>query len=181
MTPQLDLSAVKELMLAYDNHRAVFAAQHPSKALTHRYGSEICAASIVLMSSLLQSHIEKIFEIRFKEKFMHIINDHDMKKIWDSIGISGNPSPPNIDRLFLRLGIIELTADYLYCSDPKTDRLRLTHFNAIRNKISHGQIKYNYVFDEREYKLTKSQMWPWIGEIQLFGDGLLAHVKARQL
>lgn len=108
----IDVTAIDILMKSHAALKAQEKAQFPDKSVPHRFGAEIFAGAIVMMSSLMQAYVEEIFEECFKKKFMNLKSEADIKEYWRSVGNWGNPNQNNINKLFLRLGIIDVLADF---------------------------------------------------------------------
>jgi RiboL-PSP-HEPN len=118
-----------------------------------RVGSALNKSSIVMLSALLQGHVEAIFLHAARGLLPHIEEETYRKSFrnW------GNPTPDNIERLFSRLGLENPLKELSWrnCTNETLFK-RLRELNEMRNRIAHGQklmtgISLTYVEQQRDF------------------------------
>ncbi len=137
--PSIDLHFVDELI-------AVRHVQHgggrgaPELIGRHRVGAPLNRSCIVMLSALLQGYVEDVFLDCSRCLFPKLTSVSAIKLYRGGFRQWGNPSSDNIDRLFIRIGIVRVL-DRLSWRNCKTPRLRerLNEINEIRNDIAHGK------------------------------------------
>lgn len=182
---KIDLSPVEVLFKAYDDYRASYNQKNGNTP--HSVGCEIYCATFVLMSSLLQFHVENIFEECVKKRLYHLKTKDEIGKFWNVVGRNknwGNPNPDSINSLFLHVGIINVMEGYSWKKTAAEDLQKLYIFNQIRNDIAHGNIQYEYKIDLgnkniKIFKMSKGEAAQWKEFVQSFADGLSAHVNKK--
>ncbi len=111
-----------------------------------RAGASLNRSCIVLLSALLQTFVEEVFEAEVKHMFPRLNNNRDWKLYWNQVHRWGNPSDDHIQNLFLKLGIPDVL-DRLSWQGITTPRIKenLKLLNEIGNDIAHGdaQITFN--------------------------------------
>lgn len=94
---------------------------------------------VLILSALLQGYIEEVFFTLSSYLLMHL-SDDDLEKYRSSIGNWGNPNAANIERLFIRIGIVNVIDQVTWQrTDAKKIRMRLQVLNEQRNAIAHGK------------------------------------------
>jgi hypothetical protein len=136
---QIDLHYVDELI-------AVRQKQHgggPGAPLIlggHRVGASINRSCVVMLSALLQSYVEEVFQDAAKRAFPALAADQPaFDQYWKQMKSWGNPSDQNIKNLFIKLGIPDVFVGLSWQRTPTTSvRWMLDALNQIRNQIAHG-------------------------------------------
>jgi hypothetical protein len=169
----LDLHYVNELI-------AVRQEQHgggqgaPEIINGHRVGASINRSIVVLLSALLQSFVEELFqEISVELLEIDAAGEAPYRK---SFGRWGNPSDSNIIALFLRLGVTDILAD-LSWQRITNERIRsnLKQLNELRNQIAHGRRELRW--RNQKYSLSLAEAVRLRNFVQTFADRFPRHVR----
>lgn len=93
-----------------------------------------------MLSSLLQSFVEEVFQEAAKRKFAAIAADEAaFNAYWKQMKGWGNPSEENIRTLFLKLGVPDVFSGLSWKNRATPDvRRKLNELNLLRNQIAHG-------------------------------------------
>jgi hypothetical protein len=106
----------------------------------HRVGTSINRSCIVMLSALLQSHVEDVFKDSARRAFPRLDDDADaFEAYWKQMKNWGNPSGDNIKNLYLKLGVPNVleTLSWRGLSSSSVIK-KLNDLNQIRNQIAHG-------------------------------------------
>jgi RiboL-PSP-HEPN len=136
--PKLNLAAVDELINARRVQHGYRRGAPPIIGGT-RVGNAINVSCIVMLSALLQGFIEELF-VGASRRGLKSLDDYDsMKKFRDTMWRWGNPSPENIERLFNRLGLVDVFDGLRWQRTTRTEVVyNLKRINDLRNKIAHA-------------------------------------------
>ncbi|MEH3119841.1 MAG: HEPN domain-containing protein [Methylorubrum populi] len=132
----LDLHYVDELI---DQRRKQHGGYQGAPPIINGYrqGESINRSCMVMMSALLQAYIEDVFVECSKSVMPNLSNG--IGKYKNSFSRWGNPSPENINNLFLRLGVEKVLDGLKWQRTPDTIvAAKLRVMNELRNKIAHG-------------------------------------------
>tara|TARA_R110000822_G_scaffold172481_1_gene312137 strand:+ start:334 stop:876 length:543 start_codon:yes stop_codon:yes gene_type:complete len=152
----IDLHYVNELI-------AVRQEQHggrrgaPKLEGRHRVGASLNRSCIVMLSALLQAHVEDVFKCAAKSKFLELDQNVEYFELyWKQMKNWGNPSDINIKNLFIKIGIPNVLDNLSWQRTNTADiKNRLDELNQIRNKISHGSKKITVNGNSFDLNLSK--------------------------
>jgi hypothetical protein len=128
----------------------------------------------VLLSALLQSYVQEVFEIAAKEALPNLRNDQVWDTYWKQMKSWGNPSADNITSLFLKIGIDDVLGKLSWQNcDNALVRRRLNELNQVRNSIAHGAdtLKVN----GKKYTLTLQRVGRFRNFARVFADNFEKH------
>jgi hypothetical protein len=134
----LDLTYIDELVGA---RLALHGGERGAPRIVngHRVGASINRSCIVMLSALMQAFIEDVFMDCAKEVFPNLRNDNNFSAYEKSFPRWGNPSAENVEKLFLRIGIVNVFEGFVIRgADEAAIRRRLNELNQVRNQIAHG-------------------------------------------
>lgn len=104
-----------------------------------REGASINRSCIVMMSALLQAHMQDVFKVCALKSLPSLTNVTVWAAYWKEMKGWGNPSTENVKRLFLKIGIEDVFVGLSWQKcDNSMVRSRLTQLNHVRNSIAHG-------------------------------------------
>jgi hypothetical protein len=128
--PQIDLAPLNELIAA---RRSQWREIGTTQTLA------LNKSCILILSALLQGYIEEVFFTLSSNLFRHLsYDDHDAYR--ESIRAWGNPSAENIERLFMRIGAVNILENVTWQrTDVKKIKMMLRLLNEQRNAIAHGK------------------------------------------
>lgn len=130
-----------------------------------------------MISALLQVYVEDVFQDAARRALRGLQNDQAAFELyWKQMKDWGNPNPPNIKRLFLKIGIHDVFSGLSWQkATTETVKQRLDQLNQIRNAIAHGrtQIKVN----DKPYSLTLAKVVSFRELISNFSERFESHVK----
>ncbi|GAB5460211.1 HEPN domain-containing protein [Hoeflea alexandrii] len=143
-----------------------------------REGASINRSSIVLLSALLQSYVQEVFETAAKQALPALAADDVWTSYWKQMKSWGNPSAENTKTLFLKIGIHDVFdgLSWQKC-DNSLIRSRLNQLNHVRNSIAHGAavLRVNDV----DYFLTLQKVKTFRNFAEAFADRFEDHVMAK--
>lgn len=174
--PNLDLHFVDELI-------AVRQQQHgggrgaPQIQNGHRIGASLNRSCIVMLSALLQTHVEDVFQEAAKRTFPKFKTDPaSFDRYWNQVKNWGNPSDVNITNLFLRLGAPDVFDGLSWQRAPTAEiKKRLGELNQIRNRIAHGNRQLT--LNGQPYTLTLAKVVPFRNLAANLGARFTTHVE----
>lgn len=142
-----------------------------------RAGASLNRSCIVMLSALLQSFVEDVFESEARHAFPRLNTDPRWKLYWKQVQRWGNPSDDNIVNLFLRLGIPDVF-DGLSWQGITTLKIKqnLRLLNEVRNDIAHGHEHLS--FNGQPYSLTLAEVRRLRDFAENFGARFEAHVQS---
>lgn len=172
---ELDLHYVNELI-------AVRREQHgggqgaPAIEAGHRIGASINRSCIVMLSALLQTHVEDVFQDAAKRAFPALnANAGAFALYWNQMKNWGNPSDVNIGNLFLRIGVPDVFDGLSWQRTTTADiKRKLGELNQVRNRIAHGN--RNLTLNGAPYSLTLAKVEAYRNLAGSFGQRFAAHV-----
>ncbi len=143
-----------------------------------REGASINRSSIVLLSALLQSYVQDVFESAAKQALPSLAVDDVWKSYWKQMKGWGNPSADNTKTLFLKIGIHDVfdglswqkCDNSLVCS-------RLNQLNHVRNSIAHGSAVLRV--NDADYFLTMAKVKTFRNFAEAFAARFEDHVAAK--
>ncbi len=143
-----------------------------------REGASINRSSIVLLSALLQSYIQEVFETAAKQALPALAADHVWESYWKQMKGWGNPSADNIMNLFLKIGIHDVLngLSWQNCKNSLI-RSRLNQLNHVRNSIAHGSTALRV--NNAEYSLTLAKVKTFRNFAEAFAARFENHVMAK--
>lgn len=140
----------------------------------HRVGASINRSCVVMLSALLQSFVEELFEELSVELLS--IEDNARESYRKSFSRWGNPSESNIKTLFQRLGVADVLGELSWQRITNTRiRSNLRHLNDLRNQIAHG--RRDLRLDNRRYSLSLAEAVRLRNFIWTFSDRFPAHAR----
>jgi hypothetical protein len=169
----LDLKYVNELIDArHVQHGGGVGA--PPKIEGYRIGTALNRSCIVMLSALLQSYVEEVFQAAARRRFP-ALDDDAFAAYWKQMKGWGNPSEVNIKNLFIQIGVPDVFTGLSWQKTPTaTVRTRLGHLNLIRNQIAHGSKQLKV--DGQSYSLSLAKVEAFRNFAQQFGERFEAHV-----
>lgn len=170
---ELDLHYVNELIEVRENQHGGFPGA-PEIINGHRVGASINRSCIVMLSALLQSFVEEVFQ---ETSIAYLQIEEDGRAAYrKSFSRWGNPSDQNIKLLFLRLGITDVLDD-LGWHRITNDRIRanLRDLNHLRNQIAHGTRDLR--FNQQRYSLSLAEVKRFRNFTWTFADRFPTHVR----
>lgn len=173
----LDLHYVDELI-------AVRQAQHggnpgaPPIENGHRIGASINRSCVVMLSALLQAHVQEVFQAAARRAFPAFVGDDAaFTAYWKQVKGWGNPSDQNIKGLFLQIGVPDVFAGLSWQhTTTAVVRQKLGDLNQIRNQIAHGA--RHLQVRGQPYSLSLRKVIAFRNFAQQFGDRIEPHVAA---
>jgi hypothetical protein len=128
----------------------------------------------VLLSALLQSYVQEVFELAAKEALPNLRNDQVWDLCWKQMKSWGNPSADNIKSLFLKIGIDDvLDRLSLQNCDNALVRRRLNELNHARNIIAHGTDELQ--LNGKKYTSTVAEVVTFRNFAEVFTDRFEKH------
>lgn len=173
----LDLHYVNELIeVRQDQHGGNPGA--PPIENGHRIGASINRSCIVMLSALLQAHVQEVFQAAARRAFPALAADPAaFTAYWNQMKGWGNPSDQNIKALFLQIGVPDVFAGLSWQRTlTPVIRQKLGDLNQIRNQIAHGahQLRLN----GQPYSLSLRKVIAFRNFAQQLGDRFEPHVTA---
>ena len=143
-----------------------------------REGASINRSCIVMLSALLQSYIQEVFERGAKQALPALTADDVWKAYWKQMKGWGNPSADNTKTLFLKIGIHDIFdgLSWQRC-DNSTVRSRLNQLNHVRNSIAHGATTLR--INDTDYALTLAKVKTFRNFAEIFASRFETHVLNR--
>jgi len=166
---KLNLTPVDELIEVRRNLHGGGRGAPPMLEDGSRQGASLNRSCVVLLSALLQSYVQEVFEMAAKEALPNLRNDQVWDTYWKQMKNWGNPSADNIKSLFLKIGIVDVLAGLSWQNcDNGLVRRRLNELNQVRNSIAHGAdtLKVNGA----NYTLTLAKVEAFRNFVQAFAD-----------
>lgn len=141
-------------------------------------GLAVQRASIVLMSAVIQSFVEEVFLEASRTVLRPLRDMANAEPYRKSYNRNGNPSPDNIKRLFVRIGIEDVLdgLSWRKCTN-ETVRRKLDHLNQLRNGIAHGNAQLRV--DGHEVQLRQSMVTNYRNFAERFGHRFEGHVRGK--
>lgn len=141
-----------------------------------RVGASINRSCIVMLSALLQAHVEEVFQGAVRRRFPDFVADPvAFDRYWKQMKNWGNPSDGNIKILFLKLGVPDILAGLSWQATTQPTVLsKLNKLNQIRNKIAHGAA--HLTVDDQPYSLDLAKVTAFRNFAQNFGQRFEPHV-----
>lgn len=176
--PSLDLHFVDELIaLRQQQHGGGRGA--PPKQNGHRIGASVNRSCIVMLSALLQSYVEDVFQEAAKRTFPNFrTNNAAFEKYWKQAKNWGNPSDVNIINLFMRLGVPDVFDGLTWQRTATADiKIRLGELNQIRNQIAHGSRQLT--LNGQPYSLTLAKVASFRNFVAVFGARFDGHIQTK--
>ena len=175
---QLSLNFVDELIGARQAQHGGGRGAPPIQA-GQRIGASINRSVIVMLSALLQTYVEDVFEVCAKQRFPAMAaNQATYDRYWKQLNRWGNPSDNNIENLFMLIGVPDVFDGLSWQKTNKTIiKTKFNHLNQIRNDIAHGagQLKVN----NASYSLTLRKAIVFRNFAEAFASRFETHVLAR--
>jgi len=97
---KLNLTPVDELIEVRRNLHGGGRGAPPMLEDGSRQGASLNRSCVVLLSALLQSYVQEVFEMAAKEALPNLRNDQVWDWYWKQMKSWGNPSADNITSLF---------------------------------------------------------------------------------
>jgi len=169
--PVTDLAPVDELIQVRETQHGGFRGAPPVVGGA-RVGAAINKSCILMLSALLQGHVEDVFIYFSQRLFANLRTDENIERYRATLFRWGNPSSQNITSLFMRLGIIDVFDGITWQrTRAETVKAKLDQINKLRNKIAHGQslpqsVSLTQVRDLRNF-------------VENFGERFAAHVRSK--
>lgn len=173
----LDLTFVDELIaVRHGQHGGGVGA--PPVAGGYRVGVSLNRSCVVMLSALLQGHVEEVF-VRCSTALLNTLaTPAAAEEYRESFKRWGNPSASNIDQLFLRLGLVKALNGLRWqkCSNQSL-RNKLNGINELRNKIAHGDA--HLTLNGAPFSLRLEQIERYRNFVGKFGDEFEPHVRGK--
>lgn len=143
-----------------------------------REGASINRSCVVLLSALLQSYVQEVFEIAAKQALPSLAADEVWKAYWKQMKGWGNPSADNTKTLFLKIGVHDVFDGLRWQScDNALVRSRLNQLNHVRNSIAHGAVTLRV--NDADYALTLAKVKTFRNFAEAFAARFESHVLGR--
>lgn len=105
-----------------------------------RIGASLNRSCVVMLSALLQSYVEEVFQEAAMDTFPALSNEETCSEYWKQMRFWGNPSSGNIKALFLKIGIPDVLDGITWQrTTTRTIVMKLDAINQLRNDIAHGR------------------------------------------
>lgn len=139
-----------------------------------RQGDSINRSCVVMISALLQSYVQGVFEACAKKALPTLKNSDVWESYWKQMKGWGNPSADNTKILFLKIGVSDVFdgLSWQKCEN-KSVRSKLNQLNHIRNSIAHGGKKL-YI-NKVEYSLTLQKVNAFRNFAEAFAERFERH------
>lgn len=139
-----------------------------------REGASINRSCVVLLSALLQSYVQEVFELAAKKALPNLVNDVVWNSYWKQMKSWGNPSADNTKTLFLKIGVHDVFEGLSWQKcDNALVRSRLNQLNHVRNSIAHGATVLRV--NDTEYNLTLAKVETFRDFAEAFAARFEAH------
>ncbi len=172
----IDLHYVNELIAVRQNQHGGGGGAPPI-INGQRVGASINRSCVVMLSALLQTHVEDVFKEAARRVFPALnANPPAFDRYWNLIKNWGNPSDANIIGLFILVGIPDVFDRLSWQGTNNADiRRRFDEINQIRNRIAHGnrQLTVNNV----PFSLTLAKVITYRNLAFNFGARFEPHVR----
>lgn len=169
----LDLHFVNELIAVRQDQHG-WAPGAPEIVNGHRVGASINRSCIVMLSALLQTFVEEVFE-ETSVQLLGIEDDDARSSYRKSFSRWGNPSAANIKTLFQRLGVSDILEN-LSWQRITNERIRsnLKQITEIRNQIAHGRRILRW--GDQNYSLSLAEVVRLRNFVEIFSGRFPIHV-----
>ncbi len=169
--PKLNLQPVKELVDVRRMQHGGSPGAPPVKDGS-REGAALNKSCVMMLSAVLQAHIEDVFLVVSRRLFKTLKGDDVIERYTNSYYRWGNPDANNIRNLFRRLGI-DNVFEGLSWQKATTENIKekLVKINETRNRIAHGK--------DSDPALTLSMIDNWCNFVDNFGSRFAAHVMTK--
>ncbi|QJD17542.1 HEPN domain-containing protein [Paracoccus sanguinis] len=142
-----------------------------------REGASLNKACVVLLSAATQAFVEDVFLECSKKAFGRNFNDKQLASYRATWSKWGNPSPSNIQSLFLRLGLDDVFDGLQWQRHPTAAMKRkLDEINQVRNCIAHGAA---LKIGGKPFNLSLSRISSWRASLEQFGKKFPAHALSK--
>jgi hypothetical protein len=169
--PVIDLAPVDELIQVRQAQHGGFRGA-PLVVGGARVGAAINKSCILMLSALLQGHVEDVFLYFSQRLFSNLRTDENVRRYRATLFRWGNPSSQNITSLFMRLGIIDVFDGLSWQrTRAETIKAKLDQINELRNKIAHGQ--------PLPQSVSLSQVRNLRDFVENFGERFARHVRGK--
>ena len=178
---KLDFESVNVVIEAYDAWRGRKKNDGNTK-LEADDGVEVLCASMIFLVALLQGCVLGVFEQHMRKRFPEIDDAKKLTRYLNLVGASGNganPSEANINRLFARIGIIDVLDGFSWTDTSESDLRKLNDLSSIRNQIAHGTIQHDYSVGEASYRVNRHGVMAWATFVKNFAKAFEAHVEEK--
>jgi len=143
-----------------------------------REGESINRSCIVMMSALLQSYIQDVFQRCAQQALPTLANDVVWEAYWKQMNRWGNASADNAKTLFLKIGVDDIFAGLSWQKcDNAAIRSKLNTLNHIRNSIAHGGARLRV--NNADYALTLAKVKTFRNFVEAFSDRFEAHALSK--
>lgn len=173
----LDLHYVDELIAVRQDQHGGHPGAPPIQN-GHRIGASINRSCIVMLSALLQAHVQDVFQAAARRAFpAFAANDAAFTAYWNQVKSWGNPSDQNIRGLFIQIGVPDVFAGLSWQRTPTAMvREKLGDLNQIRNQIAHGA--HHLRVRGQPYSLSLRKVIAFRNFAEQFGERIEPHVAA---
>jgi hypothetical protein len=173
---QIDLHYVNELITVRQQQHGGGQGAPPIQG-GYRVGASINRSCVVMLSALLQSYVEEVFNDAARRAFPALAaNQAAFDDYWKQMKSWGNPSDANIRRLFIKLGIPDVFAGLSWQRTPTASVTRmLDELNQIRNRIAHGS--RHLTLNGNPYSLRLADVITYRNMTASFANRFEAHVQ----
>ncbi|MDR6333877.1 hypothetical protein GGQ86_002347 [Xanthobacter flavus] len=171
----IDLHYVDELIQARQSQHGGSPGAPPVLG-GHRVGTSINRSCIVMLSALLQSYVEEVFQDAARRVFPQFAAHQDgFDAYWRQVKGWGNPSDSNIKTLFLRLGVVDVFSGLSWQhTDERAIKKNLDTLNQLRNQIAHGASRI--VVNQASYSLSLAEVTRFRNFSHTFANRFERHV-----
>jgi hypothetical protein len=148
-----------------------------------RIGASINRSCIVMLSALLQGHVDSVFRLCAPIAFPEFSRTIDpFETFLDQARKAGNPSPSNITTLFRRIGVPDAMAGLTWRRGRRHSISNavivsaLDEINQLRNRIAHS---LPLTFNGAPYSLSLVDVKRLRNIVEGFGQHFEAHARAK--
>ena len=140
-----------------------------------RIGASLNRSCVVMLSAMLQSYIEEVFQEAAMEILPALDDEETCRQYWKQMRDWGNPNSSNIKALFLKIGIPDVL-DGITWQRTTTDQIviKLNTINQLRNDIAHGRERL--AVNGRTYSLSLQKVKGLRNFADNFGRRFSPHV-----
>ena len=147
-----------------------------------RIGASINRSCIVMLSALLQGHVDEVFRALAPVAFPEYSRSGDAYETFlEQARRAGNPSPGNITMLFRKIGVLNVMSGLTWRRHRRSivnGKIvsSLDEINQIRNRIAHSQ---ELRLNGQPYNLTLVDVKRLRNIVEGYGEHFQAHATAK--
>jgi hypothetical protein len=167
------LTIVDELIQARHTLHGGFPGA-PNVVAGYRVGTSINRSAVVMISALLQVHVEEVFLDCSKITLPGLADDRSVALYRGTFRRWGNPSVKNVRDLFRRIGVQDVFdgLSWQRCLSAAV-REKLEKLNQLRNQVAHGAD--HLILNRERYSLSLAEVYSLRNFAEAFGNRFPEH------